>query len=95
MKPEPGDRLGCNGPTTDAHGDEQARWPRWAVPLYFTLFVLGVPWYFPEGAVHPVIWGFPAWAAMSLLCSVGLSLVTAYLVLRHWPDSGGGSGDGV
>lgn len=75
--------------------DNKSRWPRWVVPAYLVLFALGVPWYFPEGQTGPLVWGIPLWAAVSLGCSVAVSVLTAYLALRRWPDVGRGDGDGI
>ena len=75
--------------------DNKPRWPRWVIPAYLVLFALGVPWYFPEGQVEPLVCGVPLWAAVSLSCAVLISALTGYLALRRWPDVGEGDGHGV
>lgn len=54
----------------------------------FALITLAVPWYwpfFPELAAR--IWlGVPAWAAVAVLASAGLSCWAAWLLRKPWPD---------
>jgi len=63
--------------------------------MYAGLFVLGVPWYWPAHDTQTLLAGVPIWAVASLACSVAISCLTAYLVLRRWPVEEEGDGDGV
>ncbi|HHW25724.1 MAG TPA: hypothetical protein GXX23_00065 [Firmicutes bacterium] len=57
---------------------------KWIWPVLIAIILLGVPWYFPQGAVEPIILGFPLWAFVSLVMSVVLSLFLYYVVTNHW-----------
>ena len=59
------------------------RW--WIWLTYLVLFVIGIPWYWPMG--DRAMWfGVPAWVVVAVLTSVLLSVFTAWLILRRWPQ---------
>ena len=58
-------------------------WKVWFI--YAALFAVGIPWYWPRG--HSTIWwGMPAWVVVALASSVALSVYTACLLSRPWPE---------
>ncbi|MBL68256.1 MAG: hypothetical protein CMO74_07375 [Verrucomicrobiales bacterium] len=63
--------------------------PRWPIVVtYLILFAIAIPWYwqwFGAAATQPVL-GLPRWVLVSILGSVGISLLTAWLILKHWPE---------
>jgi polyferredoxin len=48
------------------------------------LFILCVPWYFPEGSYQPLMWGIPLWAWIIIGVSVALSAVVTYILNYEW-----------
>lgn len=53
---------------------------------YLALFVVAIPWYWPEG--HEKVWmGFPLWVVVTLVASLAISIYTSWLFLKCWPDS--------
>lgn len=52
------------------------------------LLAIGVPWYWGwlPGLASALVWGMPAWGAVSLAASVGASIWTVVLLQRRWPD---------
>ncbi len=60
------------------------RW--WYVPSLLVLVVLSVPWYREAGAMGELILGMPAWVWTSLVCTVGVSALTAFGILAYWRD---------
>jgi hypothetical protein len=59
---------------------------RWYVPLLLFLVVLSVPWYRKAGSMGELILGMPAWVWTSLFCTVGVSALTAFGILKYWRD---------
>ncbi|MEE2777264.1 MAG: hypothetical protein VYE73_10970 [Acidobacteriota bacterium] len=59
---------------------------RFFLPIVIGLVVLSVPWYRSTGEVGTLIGGLPIWIWVTLACSTGLAIVTAYVALRHWDD---------
>ncbi|RLB49138.1 MAG: hypothetical protein DRI90_24790 [Deltaproteobacteria bacterium] len=53
---------------------------------YGLCLAVGIPWYRSAGTLDPVIAGFPVWALVSALSSVGIAVLTAVAVLRLWSD---------
>ena len=62
---------------------------RWFLPTVLGLLVLSVPWYLPTGYMGRLFGGLPGWVWMALLCSAGISALTAFMALRHWHDDEG------
>jgi len=60
------------------------RWPVWLA--YAVLFAIAIPWYWPADDVRLLL-GIPLWAAVSIGASVLISIFTAGLLLRFWPDT--------
>lgn len=62
------------------------RWRIWFV--YAVLFGLAIPWYWgfiPLGRGQ--LWlGMPSWAAAAIVGSLLISLYTAWLLRRRWPE---------
>jgi len=59
---------------------------RWYVPLLLVLVILSVPWYRAAGSMGELIHGMPGWVWVSLLCTVGVSSLTAVGILWFWRD---------
>ncbi len=73
-------------PRTNQH----IRWPIWLA--YAVLLAIAVPWYWPSG--DATLWlGLPAWVVVALLANLAASLLTAWLLLKRWPDSGNDESD--
>ena len=54
-------------------------------PTYALLVAIGIPWYWPADSL--TLWfGVPAWFVTAMVCSVGVSLLTAMAFGRRWPD---------
>ena len=60
------------------------RWPVWLT--YAALFAIAIPWYWPAEDARLLL-GIPLWAAVSIGASAVISIFTAGLLLRYWPDS--------
>lgn len=52
--------------------------------ILVVIVLIGVPWYFPKGAIHPIVLGFPLWAFISLLASIALSIFLGYFINNCW-----------
>ena len=52
--------------------------------VYALLYVVAIPWYWPEGYRGALIFGLPTWAAVSLGATLALALWTAYVIHRYW-----------
>ena len=59
---------------------------RWYVPLLLVLVVISVPWYRSAGSMGELVFGMPAWVWVSLICTVGVSALTALGIARYWRD---------
>lgn len=59
---------------------------RWFLPLLLAFIVISIPFYLPAGRIEPVILGFPLWVWMPLLCTIGVSALTALGALKYWKD---------
>ncbi|WP_347551284.1 hypothetical protein ABFG93_05405 [Pseudalkalibacillus hwajinpoensis] len=57
---------------------------KWIWVLLVLLMLAIVPWYFPGKAVHPIIFGFPFWAFISLIFSLVLSGYLSWLCMHEW-----------
>lgn len=57
-------------------------WRVWVV--YALLALVGIPWYWPKDHADQ-LFGLPAWTCVSLLASLGASVLTSWLILTHWP----------
>lgn len=52
---------------------------------YLVLFAISIPWYWdPESEM--LIAGIPAWVATTLITSLVICLLTAWLLARRWPE---------
>ena len=58
-------------------------WPVWLT--YTVLFAVAIPWYWPVDDVRLFL-GIPLWAAVSIGASVLVSVFTATLLIRYWPE---------
>jgi hypothetical protein len=63
----------------------------WAA--YAGLFALSIPWYFPNGGGEPLVWGFPLWGLISLLCYVGVAALTIWKIGAVWQSQVGSGTD--
>jgi len=63
--------------------------PRWPIVVtYLLLFAIAIPWYwtwFGDAATQPLL-GLPRWVTVSILASACISLLTAWRILKHWPE---------
>jgi hypothetical protein len=62
---------------------------KWYLPILIFFILLSVPWYRTSGEIGRMIGGLPGWVWTSLLCTVGISILTAVGVLFFWKDEGG------
>lgn len=93
----PGERNPRTSAEYDGERDMEAFWAaaapkseplrqRWYAPLLILLILLSVPWYRQAGTIGTFIAGLPVWVWTSLVCSVGVAIVTALAILRFWKD---------
>jgi hypothetical protein len=68
----------------DDQGDK--RRVGWLLPAaYLILLAVGVPWYWPEG--DTTLWfGMPAWIVTAIAASSAVSVLTAIVLRRPWPE---------
>lgn len=59
---------------------------KWFLPTLIVLIVCSVPWYRSEGQMGNVVLGFPVWIWTSIICSLGVAIVTAIGILGYWQD---------
>lgn len=57
---------------------------RWIWLLFLVFYLFAVPWMFPTGSYKPIIMGFPYWAFVVLLASLGIASLTSFTILRYW-----------
>lgn len=57
---------------------------KWIWVVLAIISLLGVPWYLPQGSVHPIIFGLPYWAFISLVSTVILALFLNHVVKNYW-----------
>lgn len=57
---------------------------KWIWPVLIAIILLGVPWYLRQGAIEPIIMGFPYWALISVIMTVVLSVFLGYVILNWW-----------
>ncbi len=57
----------------------------WLLVGILGLYAASIPWWAGEGTPELVL-GMPAWAALSLGATLGVSCLTAFAVLRLWED---------
>ncbi|AQS55976.1 MAG: hypothetical protein LOD88_13655 [Novibacillus thermophilus] len=48
------------------------------------IFLLSVPWYFPQGSYQPLIFGIPYWALFIIAVSIALSAFLTYVLKYEW-----------
>jgi len=56
----------------------------WIWVSFFLIILLMVPWYYTEGAVQPIVFGFPLWAFVSLVMCAVLSALISYVLKHYW-----------
>ncbi len=59
---------------------------KWFLPTLIILIIGSVPWYRVEGEMGNVLFGFPVWIWTSIICSLGVAILTAIGILRFWRD---------
>ena len=59
---------------------------KWFIPVILVLVIFSVPWYRTGGEIGRIVGGLPTWIWTSLLCSAGISIVTALGALVFWKD---------
>jgi hypothetical protein len=57
----------------------------WIWAVYAVLLAISIPWYWPP-EVGTIVLGMPLWAAVSVLGSAAMSLFTAWLFVKRWPE---------
>ena len=68
------------------------RHPYLSLPVWLTyavLLAIAIPWYWPADEPRLLL-GVPLWAVVSFGSSALVSIFTAWLLLRHWPEDDGG-----
>ena len=61
------------------------RW--WIWVTYLVLFLLSVPWYWTFLPQRDLFWlGLPIWVVAAIAGSFTISLFTAWLLCRPWPN---------
>lgn len=56
--------------------------------VYFILFAMAIPWYWPTNYRGHLIFGVPLWAATTIFCVILLASWTAWVIVRYWRDEG-------
>jgi hypothetical protein len=56
--------------------------------VYFALYALAIPWYWPAGYRGPLVLGFPLWVAVTLLAVLLLAVWTGFVIQRYWIQVG-------
>jgi hypothetical protein len=59
---------------------------KWYLLILIALIVFSVPWYHSEGHMGRIVLGFPIWIWTTLLCSLGIAILTAIGILAYWKD---------
>ena len=59
---------------------------KWFLPVLIVLVVCSVPWYRSEGELGYVLLGFPVWIWTSIVCSLGVAILTAIGIFGFWKD---------
>lgn len=57
----------------------------WIWAVYAVLLAISIPWYWPQ-EVGMIVLGMPLWAAVSVLGSAAISVFTARLFIKRWPE---------
>lgn len=57
-------------------------WKIWIVLI--VLYIMSVPWYFPEGSYNPIILGVPYWAIIIMGVSLTISITLTYILKNCW-----------
>lgn len=57
-------------------------WKIWIVLI--VLYIMSVPWYFPEGSYNPIILGVPYWAIIIMGVSLAISITLTYILKNCW-----------
>ena len=53
--------------------------------IYAVLFGIAIPWYWSDESINIVL-GMPLWAAVSVGTTAILSIYTAWLLMKFWPN---------
>lgn len=78
----------------ELHGDDGAfagvgREPRkkgWIWGVYLLLYVVAIPWYWPDGYRGPLVAGFPLWVVVTLGSALLLAGWTAWVIFHYWEE---------
>ncbi|MDP3487150.1 MAG: hypothetical protein Q8S19_04360 [Bacillota bacterium] len=60
----------------------------WVWVVLAIIILAGVPWYLPKGGIHPIIFGMPYWAVISVLSTIALAVFLNYVVTNYWDMEG-------
>ena len=88
LQPEPAARQSAAARMPDPN-PKTSPLPRLLALGFALLFIAAVPWYWPAHDQETLL-GLPRWVVVSIVASVLISCLTAWVFLRHWP---GGDGD--
>jgi len=56
------------------------------LPGLLTLVVLSTPFYWGSQQVPAIVWGLPTWVWVAVICSAGVSALTAWAAIARWDD---------
>lgn len=56
----------------------------WVWIVMGVIVLAGVPFYFPQGTVHPVLFGLPYWMVVSVVFAVFFSGFVSWLCRNWW-----------
>lgn len=75
----------------------------WIWVAFVVLILVMAPWYLPEGATAPLVFGLPFWFVISVAATFVFAAVTSWTCVRRWnlvepdeerqPEAGAESGE--
>lgn len=60
--------------------------------LYLALVVVGIPWYWQEGALVR-LFGAPVWVIIAIVTAAAAAILTAWLLCHPWVGEEAGDGE--
>ena len=73
---------------------QEPRKIRWIWLVYFFLYFVASPWYWPTGYSGPLILGLPLWVVVSISCVILLACWTCLVIFRYWQMKAGDNSRG-
>ena len=65
-------------------GEVEPRQVWWLWLGYALLYVIAIPWYWPDNYRGPLILGLPLWVMVTLVAVFALALWTLLAIARYW-----------